>query len=70
MRGMKQGDVFSPVILSLFINELDLDIINNGKHSVSFSIFSFFFFFKLFILLFADDIILFSEADRFTNPAQ
>ena len=30
--------MFSPVIFSLFINELVLDTINNGKHSVSFSV--------------------------------
>ena len=62
--------MFSPVIFSLFINELVLDTINNGKHSVSFSVFLGGSFFELFILLFADDMILFSETDWFTNPAQ
>ena len=32
LRGVKQGDVCSPILFSLFINELALDIINGGKH--------------------------------------
>ena len=36
-RGVKQGDVCSPVLFSLFINELALDIINTGRHGVSLS---------------------------------
>ena len=45
------------VLFSLFINELDLDIINNGRHGVSLSSD----FVQLVILLFADDMILLSE---------
>ena len=56
-RGVKQGDVCSPVLFSLFINELALDIINNGRHGVSLSSD----FVQLVILLFADDMILLSE---------
>ena len=56
-RGVKQGDVCSPVLFSLFINELALDIINNGRHGVSLSSD----FVLLVILLFADDMILLSE---------
>ena len=51
-RGVKQGDVCSPVLFSLFINELALDITNNGKHGISLSSD----FVQLVILLFADDI--------------
>ena len=32
IRGVKQGDVCSPVLFSLFINELAAEIINGGKH--------------------------------------
>ena len=32
LRGVKQGNVCSPVLFSLFINELALDIIKGGKH--------------------------------------
>ena len=37
-RGVKQGDVCSLVLFSLFINELAFEIINNGKNGVSFSL--------------------------------
>ena len=56
-RGVKQGKVCSPVVFSLFINELALDIINNGRHGVSLSSD----FVQLVILLFADEMILLSE---------
>ena len=36
-RGVKEGDVCSPVLFSLFINDLALDIINNDRHGVSLS---------------------------------
>lgn len=54
-QGVKQGDVCSPVLFSLFINELALEIINNGRHGANFQLI------ELFILLFADDIALISE---------
>ena len=47
----------SPVPFSLYINELALEIINDGKQGVTFSSF----FVELFVLLFADDVILLSE---------
>ena len=56
-RGVKQGDVCSPVLFSLFITDLALAIINNGRHGVSLSSD----FIQLVILLFADDMILLSE---------
>ena len=56
-RGVKQGDVCSPILFSLFINELALDIIGNGKHGITFIPSSV----ELFLLLFADDIVLLSE---------
>eukprot|EP00745_Piridium_sociabile_P014995 TRINITY_DN220_c0_g1_i2.p1 TRINITY_DN220_c0_g1~~TRINITY_DN220_c0_g1_i2.p1 ORF type:complete len:782 (+),score=58.82 TRINITY_DN220_c0_g1_i2:69-2414(+) len=52
--GVKQGDVCSPILFSLFVNELALEIISNGRHGVSLDLL------ELFILLFADDIILLS----------
>ena len=31
-RGVKQGDVCSPILFPLFVNELVLVFINEGKH--------------------------------------
>ena len=56
-RGVKQRDVCSPVLFSLFINERALAIINNGRHGVSLSSDCV----QLVILLFADNMILLSE---------
>eukprot|EP00745_Piridium_sociabile_P014170 TRINITY_DN20886_c0_g1_i8.p1 TRINITY_DN20886_c0_g1~~TRINITY_DN20886_c0_g1_i8.p1 ORF type:complete len:261 (+),score=20.11 TRINITY_DN20886_c0_g1_i8:185-967(+) len=36
-RGVKQGDVTSPVLFSLFINELALEVIRKGKHGATFT---------------------------------
>ena len=52
--GVKQGDSCSPILCSLFINELALEIIRKGRHGVTFMIEAF----ELFILLLADDIAL------------
>ena len=62
-RGVKQGDLCSPVLFSLFINELALDIINNGRHGVSLSND----FVQLVILLFADDMILLSPDSAYQS---
>ena len=67
LRGVKQGDVCSSILFSLFMNELALDIINDGKHSAILSSTLV----EIFILLFADDIILLSEtAIGFSKPAK
>ena len=55
--GVKQGDVCSPVLCSLYINEIAKNIIDKGKHGVTF----FNDLYELLILLLADDIVLFSE---------
>jgi hypothetical protein len=34
--GVKQGDSCSPVLFSIFINELAVEVIRNGKHGVNF----------------------------------
>ena len=56
-RGVKQGDVCSPVLFSLFINELAVEVINRGRHGGRFTTD----FLELFILLLADDVVLVSE---------
>ena len=55
--GWKGGDVWSPVLFSLFINELVLEVVENGRHGASFIND----YFELFILLLADDPVLLSE---------
>ena len=55
--GLKQGDAISPVLFSIYINELAMEIINNGRHGVTFPSGML----ELFILLLADDIVLMSE---------
>ena len=53
--GVKQGDICSPVLFSLYINELAIDMMRKGRHGVTFDSY------ELFTLLFADDIVLCSE---------
>ena len=47
----------SPILFSLFINELALQVIDKGRHGAYFMIDAF----ELFILLLSDDVILMSE---------
>ena len=55
--GLKQGETCSPIIFSLFINELTKDILNNGKHGIQLNPD----FVQILILLFADDVALMSD---------
>ena len=55
--GWKGGDVWSPVLFSLFINELVLEAVQNGRHGATFIND----YFELFILLLADNVVLLSE---------
>ena len=55
--GVKQGDVCSPILFSLFINELTNDVVNSGRHGATFINE----FIEIFILLLADDVLLISE---------
>ena len=50
---VENNNLCSPVLFSLFINELALDIINNGRHGVSLSSD----FVQLVILLFPDNMM-------------
>ena len=52
-----QGDACSPVLFSLFMKKLALEVIQNGRHSALFVND----YFELFIFLLADDDVLLSE---------
>ena len=55
--GVKQGDVCSPILFSLFINELTTEVVANGRHGARFTTDIL----QIFILLLADDVALMSE---------
>ena len=55
-RGLKQGDICSPILFSLFINELSNEIVQNGKHGIILSPESI----QIPLMLFADDVVLLS----------
>ena len=55
-RGLTQGEICSPILFLLFINELALEIIQKGKHGISLSPGLI----QMLIMLFADDVILLS----------
>jgi hypothetical protein len=52
--GVKQCDVCSPILFSLFINELAIHVMRRGRHGVTLSVDAF----QLFIMLLADDVLL------------
>ena len=51
---LSEGEIISPLLFSLLVNELSLDIMNNGKHGVHLHPDII----ELFIMLFADDVVL------------
>ena len=57
-RGLKKGEIYSPVLFSLFIDELAYEIMQWGKHGIQLIPDLV----EIFILLFADDVILVSDA--------
>ena len=55
-RGLKQGEICSPILFSLLINELANEIIKKGKHGISLSSDLI----QKLMMLFADHVILLS----------
>jgi hypothetical protein len=54
--GLKQGEICSPILFSLLINELADDVLTNGKHGIALTPDVI----EILIMLFADDVILMS----------
>ena len=57
-RGLKQGEICSPIIFSLYINELTKEIVNKGIHGIQLSPDVV----QILILLFADDVALIADS--------
>ena len=53
-RGLKQGDICSPILFSMFIDELANEIMKRGRHGIQLTPYLV----QIFILMFADDVIL------------
>ncbi len=56
--GVRQGDCLSPFLFSMFANDLESVYQLNGSEGVDIGML------KLFILLYADDIVIFSESEH------
>ena len=56
-QGVKQGCLLSPLMFSFFVNELAVELSNHGKHGIQLIPGAA----ELFLLLFADDVILLSN---------
>ena len=56
MTGVRQGECLSPIHFALYLNDLEQELITRGADVVDTGLL------KLFLLLYADDIIIFSES--------
>ena len=56
-RGLRQGEICSPGLFSLFVNKLANEIMQPGRHGIQLIPDLI----EIFILLFADDVILISD---------
>lgn len=54
--GLMRGEVLSPILFSLYVNDFEMEFLNNGNIPVEVKDLS------LFLLMYADDMILFSES--------
>ena len=55
MLGVRQGECLSPFLFSMFLNDLEEEFITHGIEGIDIGLI------KLFILLYADDIVIFSS---------
>ena len=56
MTGVRQGECLSPIFFAMYINDNEKEFITKGADGVDIG------FMKLFLLLYADDIVIFSES--------
>ena len=63
MTGVRQGECLSPIIFALYLNDLEQELITSGADGVDTGLL------KLFLLLYADDIIIIMKEDSYSEPA-
>ena len=56
--GVRQGECLSPFLFSMFVNDLEQEMISKDIAGLDLD------YFKLFLLMYADDIVLFSKTDE------
>ena len=56
--GVRQGECLSPLLFSLFLNDIEETFIQSGLEGLDIDTF------KLFILLYADDIVIFANSSE------
>ena len=56
MTGVRQGKCLSPILFAMYINDIEKEFITKGADGADIG------FMKLFLLLYADDIVIFSES--------
>ena len=56
MTGVHQGECLSPILFAMYVNDIEQEFITKRADGVDTG------FLKLFVLLYADDIVIFSES--------
>ena len=56
MTGVRQGECLSPILFAMYVNDIEQEFITKRADGVDIG------FLKLFVLLYADDIVIFSES--------